>query len=480
MTRLEQMLASGELHRIAQGCASWTELAGRLSIRADTLQKARAVIRRAGRPFPTIEELAHPDVRPNARVALFVPDGRRAEEFEEEPTRPVIGKADESDDKWSNANKLLEEWGDPPFPALPKGFAVRELSTNVDANGNIVEQWIGSRREGESFAEIQEAIPNGHRLSGISTLVDETGAVRAQWIKTSANQNKVDPIDVLRAAFGETGVPRAERVPGPLSTDEDILAVIAHGDPHLGQLSWKEDAGVNHDLAIAERHLMSAARHLIDIAPKAARCLLIWIGDNTHSDGQNNTTTKGTRVDVDGRTTKMLGVAIRSFKAEVYMCLEKFGAVHGIIERGNHDELLSAVIAMAVAQHFEDDPRVTIDVSPEMFHYYRFGQNLIGTHHGDKAKPMDLLGVMACDRAKDWGETTHRRWYCGHIHHEVVKEVPGVTVEYLRTLAPSDAWHRGQGYRAGRDLRLDVFHREYGLINRSIVGIQQVIDGMAA
>ena len=85
-----------------------------------------------------------------------------------------------------------------------------------------------------------------------------------------------------------------------------------------------------------------------------------------------------------------------------------------------------------------------------------------------------MLGVMANDRAKDWGETTHRRFYCGHIHHEVVKEVPGVTVEYLRTLAGSDAWHRGQGYRAGRDMKMDVFHREDGLINRHIVGIEAV------
>lgn len=420
--RIAAWQASGELQQHAEWSLDASDFYRRLGIQRKAYESAVRRAKQAGRHIPTFTEMRAGD-----------------------PTEP------------------------PPVP---------ESGTEIPKAGIDTEKWRNLAAFDEADVPLP-ALPEGHRVRGVSSLVDADGEIKAQWIKTSANDNAIDPVAVLREAFGDTGVPRAERVPGPISTDDDILAVIAHGDPHLGQLSWREDAGVNHDLAIAERHLMSAARHLIDIAPRAARCLLIWIGDNTHSDGQNNTTTKGTRVDVDGRTTKMLGVAIRSFKAEVYMALEKFGSVHGIIERGNHDELLSAVIAMAVAQHFEDDPRVTIDVSPEMFHYYRFGQNLIGTHHGDKAKPMDLLGVMATDRAKDWGETTHRRWYCGHIHHEVVKEVPGVTVEYLRTLAPSDAWHRAQGYRAGRDLRLDVFHREYGLINRSIVGIQQVIDGAA-
>jgi hypothetical protein len=77
-----------------------------------------------------------------------------------------------------------------------------------------------------------------------------------------------------------------------------------------------------------------------------------------------------------------------------------------------------------------------------------------------------LLGVMASDRPKEWGDTDHRYWYCGHIHHKVQKEYPGVIVEYFRTLAPKDAWHAGQGYRAGRDMCLIVMHKQYGEIER--------------
>jgi hypothetical protein len=67
---------------------------------------------------------------------------------------------------------------------------------------------------------------------------------------------------------------------------------------------------------------------------------------------------------------------------------------------------------------------------------------------------------------QDWGASTHRYWYVGHVHHKDVKEYPGCIVEYVRTLAARDAWHQGQGYRAGRDMQLIVHHREHGEIER--------------
>lgn len=359
--------------------------------------------------------------------------------------------------------------------AVPMGFEVTSISTGLDGTGFADKQWLQAKPEGLSTEEIQEAIPAGHRLKGVSTLVGGSGQVVAQWIKTNVDKNEIDPVVVLREAFAE-GVPLSTVGSYPNDyRDEDLLAIIPVGDPHFGMLACKAETGDTFNLEIAERNMLVAAAHLIDCAPNAAQALIIWIGDNVHSDGQANTTTKGTRVDVDSRTSKMLGVTIRAFKKTIYMAKEKFGKVHVIVERGNHDELLSMVIALALGEHFEGDQDVFIDMSPEFYHWFRFGQNLIGTHHGDRAKPMDLMAVMANDRAKDWGDTKHRRFYCGHIHHEVVKEVPGVVVEYLRTLAPSDAWHRAQGYRSGHDLRLDVIHREYGMINRFIVGIQQVI-----
>ncbi len=125
-------------------------------------------------------------------------------------------------------------------------------------------------------------------------------------------------------------------------------------------------------------------------------------------------------------------------------------------------------------QFYEREPRVTIDISPAKFHWYRFGKVLIGSTHTDTVKKKDLGGVMACDRAKDWGETLHRYFYTGHVHHDSAIELPGVLVESFRTLAARDAWHGAAGYRSGQDMKVDILHREFGRICRHVVGIHQL------
>ena len=138
------------------------------------------------------------------------------------------------------------------------------------------------------------------------------------------------------------------------------------------------------------------------------------------------------------------------------------------------DDHSALMLALCLEHHFHNEPRVMIDTSPAKFHWYRFEKNLIGVTHGDTVKMPQLPGVMAVDRKEDWGETEHRYWYTGHVHHDSLKEYPGCIVETFRTLAPRDAWHAGQGYRSGQDMKLDIFHREDGRVNRHIVGIRQV------
>jgi hypothetical protein len=47
-----------------------------------------------------------------------------------------------------------------------------------------------------------------------------------------------------------------------------------------------------------------------------------------------------------------------------------------------------------------------------------------------------------------------------------VTELPGVVCEAFRTLAAKDAYAAGHGYRAGRDMRCIVHHKDFGEIER--------------
>lgn len=320
-----------------------------------------------------------------------------------------------------------------------------------------------------------KTVPEGFHVKGISTLYNAQGEVAAQWVKSQADREQ--QIENLFEAVQDIAKPfkgASKPVKVPKVKDKDLLTVYPFGDPHFGMHAWAAEAGDDFDLKIAERDLVTAVDHLVDLAPPSENALIISLGDMFHSDSQRNETTRGTRVDVDGRWAKVLSVGIRAMRRCIDRALEKHTKVSVICATGNHDDHTSLVLAIALGQYYENEPRVAVNLSPSRFYWHRFGSCLLGVHHGDTAKAKDLPGIMACDRAKDWGETHHRMFYCGHVHHESVKEYPGVVIETFRTLAPKDAWHAGQGYRSGQDLRMDVWHKEYGRVNRHIVGIQQI------
>ena len=83
---------------------------------------------------------------------------------------------------------------------------------------------------------------------------------------------------------------------------------------------------------------------------------------------------------------------------------------------------------------------------------------------------------MAFDRKEDWAASDYRYWYCGHVHHreERANEESGVTVEYFRTLAERDVYTQSSGYRAGKDIRYIVLHRDWGEIERHTLDIRRI------
>jgi hypothetical protein len=364
-----------------------------------------------------------------------------------------------------------------PQPAIPDDFDVRGVSTNVDANGVTKEQWIDARPLGESYETIQPAMPARHLLKGVSTLVDERGNVRAQWIKTRLDEEErlaalADAVQEIARPFAGAAIPLAS----PICTRDDLLAVYPMGDPHLGMLSWGRETGADFDLPIAERQLVGAVDHLVDLMPPAHRALIINLGDFFHTDSQANETARSHhQLDVDSRWAKILAVGIRTMKRTIERALTKHDEVTVICEIGNHDDHSAVMLALCLEQYYAREPRVRIDTSPAKFHWYRFDKNLIGTTHG-LVKMTALAEIMAADRPEDWGETEHRYWYTGHVHHDrAIESRGGVLIESVRTLAARDSYAAGSGFRSGQDMKADVIHRIYGRVSRHVVGIGQLI-----
>lgn len=329
--------------------------------------------------------------------------------------------------------------------------------------------------------DCDKVAPPGFGVKGVSTLYDGDGNVRGQWVKTKKDEeDRIQRLLDAMSTIAERWQGFADPVPAPQECDEDLLVAYPLGDPHISMFAWAPETGNNHDLKIAEQTVYTAIDRLVELAPTARHALIANLGDFFHADNRGNTTTGGTPVDADGRWPKVLSVGVRLMRRIIDRALEKHEYVSVISEIGNHDWHTSIMLAHCLQQSYEREPRVHIDTSPAKFHFLRFGKVLLATTHGDTVKLASLAEIMACDRPEDWGETRHRYWLTGHVHHKQVQELRGCTVESFRTLAPADAWHRGQGYRSGQDMNALVFHRERGQIKRYTVGIDEIHDLIAS
>jgi hypothetical protein len=201
------------------------------------------------------------------------------------------------------------------------------------------------------------------------------------------------------------------------------------------------------------------------------------LGDFFHADNQQGVTARsGNALDVDTRKQRVMVIGVRIMTYLIDAVLKRHKQVTVINEIGNHDDESAYILSLILSAHYRDEPRVEIDLSPQTFHFYRFHKVFIGVTHGYQCKPDKLGQVMAADRAVEWGETEHRYWLVGHVHHSSKKEVPGCVIESFRTLAAKDAWHAAAGYRSGRDMVRITYHKEFGEVGREIVGIKQIIS----
>ena len=356
--------------------------------------------------------------------------------------------------------------------AAELGIAVGTFRSRVKvAKARGMGTWSQIREVVHGYApehDLTHTVPEPMILRGTSTLYGKDGSLKLQWVKTKLDESKLEAAvrEWIKSLTTEV-IGCAPLTESPARSMDDLLTVYPIGDPHIGMYAWQQETGDDFDLDIAKRQLFAAIDRLVSSAPAAHTAIVLPLGDVFHSDNQTNQTPGHKhQLDVDTRFVKVLGVGIAAFRHIILRALEKHQRVIVRFVQGNHDPHSVWALAMTIEAYFSNEPRVTVDLSPAAFWFYRFGSVLIGSTHGDKTKTEALLGVMATDRAKDWGETKYRYWYTGHIHNQTVKELPGVVCESFRTLAARDAYTAGAGYRAGRDMLAIVHHRNHGEIER--------------
>jgi hypothetical protein len=321
--------------------------------------------------------------------------------------------------------------------------------------------------------DMTKMCPETHYVKGTSTLYDADGVQKLQWVKTTADQDRLKIFSEELATSICQSVKPAKRSKQPKVTVKDKLAVYPIGDAHIGLYCWDEDAGEDYDLKIATQLMTNGFDQVLAATPAADQALIVNLGDWFHTDTTENLTRRsGHHLDVDTRWAKVTRVGVTIMRYLIDRALEKHKKVHVINEIGNHDDQTSIMLSMVIEGYYSRDPRLTVDTSPDVFHWYEFGQNLIGIHHGHQCKPEALYRVMCEDKAEAWGRCKHRRWLTGHVHHDTRKDIGSQKIESFRTLIPGDNYAHGAGYRSPRDICSIVFNRDHGECARTTVNVE--------
>jgi hypothetical protein len=157
---------------------------------------------------------------------------------------------------------------------------------------------------------------------------------------------------------------------------------------------------------------------------------------------------------------------IRVLRKVIDMLLAKHPRLHIIMADANHDPVSAIWLREWLAVLYEDEPRITVDKSPNPYNAFEFGKVALFFHHGHKRKVTNVSEVFAAQFREMFGRTKYAYAHTGHLHHIDVKENNLMIVEQHRTLAAQDAYSARGGYLSGRDAQVITYHRDFGEVSR--------------
>ncbi len=258
---------------------------------------------------------------------------------------------------------------------------------------------------------------------------------------------------------------------GPKQYDPsgDILEVDLT-DLHLGLYASEEETGEVYNKKIAKERVENA---ITDIEERCkgrvfSKVIFAVLGDILHVDNLNNTTTKGTRQDTDGRLYEMFDEALDL----LIMCIGRLGCiapVDVIWISGNHDLMTGYTLGRAVEMAFINEDKVKFYTTFKNRKAMRYGKVLLGWSHGEE-KEYILASWLQNEYPKEWGASKYREVHVGHLHHSsgfksVFEDTgKGIVCRGINSLCGSSGWEYAQGYpKLPKQMQCFVWNPEKGL-----------------
>jgi len=204
------------------------------------------------------------------------------------------------------------------------------------------------------------------------------------------------------------------------------LAVITDFDAHINKLDI-----VRSTPKAKMRKIIDARKRILDKLLKfdPSKILMVHWWDEIETDG-------------NGRTTKWTDVSYNmhefdavKFKTEQeigrYEYLRTMMDLDVITVSGNHDELLSQMMAEIKKAYYRNTDNINFYNDWGNRAYYARGQSLLMFAHWDHVKPNKMLQLATEEFIKK--RYKHKHWYIGHLHSRAQEQNGDMVVKRLST-----------------------------------------------
>lgn len=246
------------------------------------------------------------------------------------------------------------------------------------------------------------------------------------------------------------------------------LLIIDIADLHVGKYSHPSETGEEYNIEIAVRRAKEGLKGILDYSAgfEVDKILLVLGNDWLHIDNPRRTTTSGTPQDTDGNWFQAF-VAARKLFVEIIESLLPIADIHVVFNPSNHDYMSGTLLMDSIHSWFQSSKQITFDIDLKHRKYFKYGESLIGTSHGDGGKGKrnaSLCEMMAKEEKDLWAKTTYRYWLLHHLHHYRSEERIGVTVEHLRSPSSADRWHSDNLFKSMPGVDAYVHSKDRGQV----------------
>lgn len=283
----------------------------------------------------------------------------------------------------------------------------------------------------------------------------------SEWTMGIENQNYSIGLEVRPKDKGELSIEDIIKVNEEYSYKHDKVKAkkiksdraieIGITDTHIGSSAFEED--------LYKEKIRKIRAHVDK--EDIEEVFLVFYGDVLHVDNTNNTTARGTQLEVEDTAFSMF----RQAKDVLNFTVAEFADLKLNVYwvQGNHARLTEYALFDGLNDSWSDNGHITFDTTEARRKAFLYGTQLVGLHHGDMPKKQQF-DWLSRDFRKLWGQASFVEQHAGHVHHESVETKGAIKSRTLTTIKDTDGYEEGMGYRnISRVVQTFIYDKKEGL-----------------